>query len=182
MWHIAREAKSAATRQPALRCHGRLTVLLGKQKMKLAQVASWLALLGRLQACVGGAPPAARLPPDLAEAYQQYAPIFLAELRAMSASARAGAEGGAEFQLSDIAEFERNIPDGTPFYVGPPVVNELTTRALDALGASVGSWVPGKADCARFLRSILEDEPLVTLKISETNLFEGLNVTAGPTT
>ncbi|AGO13502.1 AaceriACL171Wp [[Ashbya] aceris (nom. inval.)] len=145
--------------------------------MRLAQLASWLTLLGRLQACAAGAPPVPRLPPDLAEAYRQYAPVFLAEVRAMSASAHAETEDSGEFQLSGITEFERNIPDGTPFYVGPPVVNELTSRALDALGASVGSWLPGKADYTRFFRSLLENEPLVTLKISETNLFEGLNVT-----
>ncbi|AET39544.1 uncharacterized protein Ecym_4507 [Eremothecium cymbalariae DBVPG len=125
--------------------------------------------------------------PDLRHAYLKYAPIIKEEIQAMRERMNNRSEDHSEtehedtaYSITDFIDFEKNLPNGKPYYVGEAVLNELTpTAVIPSLGKKINQWLPNNQNYMKFIEELLETDPLISFKISETNLFEGLNVIKG---
>ncbi|AMD22028.1 HGL312Wp [Eremothecium sinecaudum] len=125
-----------------------------------------------------------RLTDDLIDAYHRYAPDIREEIKQLQESNQRASgtmsvqQAPAEktkFHIQNFTDFERNLPDGNPFYVGQAVLDEVTPQVARALGEKLNRWIPNGQDYVKLIHNFISDEQILTFQITETNLFEGLN-------
>lgn len=123
---------------------------------------------------------------DLIDAYHKYAPGIRVEIEFLRKQHSQVGKTMTSLQLRDkqkhifslesLTDFEKDLPDGNLFYVGKPILDELTPRIASKLGEKFNEWVPNSQDYVKFIQDCITSEPRLSFKISETNLFEGLRI------